>query len=65
MNDDIVEIKEDDEKDMDIIHASATEIVVKPKDVEDFKKKAKAKKRTLEEEKKLIEDNVMDDEICD
>jgi hypothetical protein len=59
MNDkDLEEQKEEDI--MDLVHASATEVVAKPKDVEDLvDKKVVAKKLSPEEEDKIIEENTI------
>ncbi len=58
MNDNILEEKNEEEE-MEVIRASATEIIAIPQGVEDFVKKAKGKKMTKEEERKWIEKNVM------
>ena len=56
---DILE-KKTEEDVMDVVHASATEIVVKGKDIKELvDKKAVAKKLTKEEELKIVEDNII------
>lgn len=50
----------ENEEDMDVVHASATEVVVKGKNIEDMTdKKAEAKNLTKEEERKIVEDNIL------
>ncbi len=58
MSDEIEKVKDEDDI-MEVVHASATEVVAKPKDVEDMLKKAKAKKMTSEEEREVIEENII------
>ncbi len=59
MNDEIVEEVKDEDDIMDTVHASATEVVAKPRDVEDLAKKAKAKNMTPDEEREIIEENII------
>lgn len=59
MNEEKKDVEQDLEEELETVHASATEIVAKEKDVEKFPQKAEAKKLTEEEERKLIEDNTL------
>ena len=58
---DEVQTEEEQEKDMEVVHASKSEVVAKPKDVEKRAKKATASNMTDEEKRKFIEDNVLGD----
>lgn len=60
--DDLVEEKksaEEQEADMEVVHASKSDVVAKPKDVKKLADKAVASKLTEEEQMKAIEDNVL------
>lgn len=48
------------EEDMDVVHASETEVIAKPKGVKKMvNKKAEAKKLSKEEKEKLIDENTI------
>lgn len=51
--------EEEQEADMEVVHASKSDVVAKPKDVKKLADKAIASKLTEEEQRKAIEDNVL------
>jgi hypothetical protein len=60
--DDLVEeqkTEKEQEAEMEVVHASKSEVVAKPKNVKKLADKAVASKLSEEEQRKAIEDNVL------
>jgi hypothetical protein len=59
---DIIEEKkteEEQEAEMEVVYASKSEVIAKPKDIKKLADKAVASKLSEEEQKKAVEDNII------